>query len=97
MGCETRTQLLNELSRAVAAYNRAVNQMIHREAGPPELREQAAQAREECNACRAALLEHERDHGCSILVAGWQPVRRVDPNNPENRNPSDRGNVLRGN
>jgi hypothetical protein len=65
-------QLLNELSRAVTAYNKAVNQMIHRDASPPELREQAAQAREECHAWRAALLEHERHHGCSILLADHQ-------------------------
>jgi len=92
-----RTQLLNELSRAVAVYNRAVNQMMNRDSTPPELREQAAQAREECNACRAALLEHERDHGCSILVAGWQRVSRVDPSIPKTGNPSDHGNVLMGN
>jgi predicted ATP-grasp superfamily ATP-dependent carboligase len=74
MTCEARTQLLNELSRAVSAYNRVVNQMINRNISPPELREQAEQAREACYTCRAALQEHERRHGCSIFQAGQQRV-----------------------
>jgi hypothetical protein len=71
MSCETRTQLLNELSSAVADYNRAVNRMIRRSGlQPPAMRAEVIQAREECDASRAALLEHEREHGCvSVLVA----------------------------
>jgi hypothetical protein len=70
MSCEARVRLRNELSRAVAAYDQAVKQMTNRSASlPPALREQIRQAREECNACRAALLEHEREHGCSFRLA----------------------------
>jgi hypothetical protein len=70
MNCEARIQLLNELSRAVAAYNQAVHRMVADEASLRfTLREQARLARENCNACRVALLEHEREHGCSIHFA----------------------------
>jgi hypothetical protein len=71
MSCETRAQLLNDLSSAVAAYNRAVNQMIHRSGlQPPAMRAEVTEAKEACDACRAALLDHEREHGCvKVLVA----------------------------
>jgi hypothetical protein len=71
MNCLARTQLLNELSSAVEAYNSAVNRMINRDGSLPSvLREQVADARDECSAWRSALLEHEREHGCAIsLVA----------------------------
>jgi len=71
MSCEARAQLLNELSNAVAAYNRAVNRMIrHSGLHPPATRVEVTLARGECDACRAALLAHEREHGCvSSLVA----------------------------
>jgi hypothetical protein len=69
MSCEARTLLLNELSSAVAAYNRAVNQMIHRSGlQPPAMRVEVTQAREVCDTCRAALLEHEREHGCATAL-----------------------------
>jgi hypothetical protein len=71
MSCEARAQLLDELSSAVRAYTRAVNRMIrHSGLHPPATRVEVVQAREECDACRSALLAHERDHGCvSSLVA----------------------------
>lgn len=73
MGCETRIKLLNSLSRAVVAYNEAVIRMVHRSGSlSSALQEQVLQAREACNACRAALFEHERDHGCSTLFAALQ-------------------------
>jgi len=70
MNCEVRARLLDELSFAVAEYNRAVNRMINQgKRADPILREMANQAREECAECRAALLEHEREHGCVATLA----------------------------
>jgi hypothetical protein len=61
MSREARTRLLNELSRAVAAYNHAVNQLINCNGSVrPALREQVRQTREECGALRATLLEQAR-------------------------------------
>jgi hypothetical protein len=70
MLCEARTQLLNELSRAVTAYNQAVGQLNTLDGSLPFLlREELRQVRAECHACRVALHQHEREHGCSLVLA----------------------------
>lgn len=70
MICEARTHLLNELSRAITAYNQAVTQLTQLSGSlPSTLREQIRQVRAECNACRLALHKHEREHGCSLVLA----------------------------
>ena len=70
MKCEARTQLLNELSRAVAAYHQAVHDLINRNgSAPAALFEQVRQMKAECSASREALLKHEVEHGCSLVLA----------------------------
>jgi len=73
MKCETRTQLLNDLSHAVAAYHQAVHELISQNgSSPAALLEQVRQVKAECSASREALLKHEGEHGCSLLLAAAQ-------------------------
>jgi hypothetical protein len=78
MNSEARTQLLNQLSRAVAAYNHALNRMIDCKGSlPPALCQQARQAREECHARRAALLEHARLQSSGLAEEQVRPGYRA--------------------
>lgn len=68
--CEARARLLNDLSSAVTAYNQAVSWAVQLNGSlPATLGEQLRQVRDDCHACRRALLMHESEHGCLLVLA----------------------------
>ncbi len=68
MNCHARTNLLNELSRALAAYSAAVNRINHDESFSFELAREVRKTRDEYSACRLLLVKHESEHGCSMVL-----------------------------
>ena len=65
--CEVRDKLVERFQVADNAHQQAVARLMneHDARELPSLRHAVDDAFRECEACRAALLEHERQHGCA--------------------------------
>jgi hypothetical protein len=66
MLCAEHQSLLEELTRLVAAYQKAFDRLQHLPAGAEfdELWQEAGKVREARDSARCALIEHEKQHQC---------------------------------
>jgi hypothetical protein len=66
MLCAEHQSLVEELTRLVAAYQKAFDRMQHLPAGPEfdKIWQEASKLREARDCARRALVEHEKQHQC---------------------------------